>query len=75
MFDLGLRVEVDGRNEKIGYEMRESQVKKIPYILVVGDKEMEANQVAVRKHGEQESSIMDVDAFIKEIQEKVATKA
>ena len=75
MFDLGLRVEVDDRNEKIGYKMRESQVKKIPYILVVGDKEMEANQVAVRKHGEQESSIMDVDAFIKEIQEKVATKA
>ncbi len=75
MFALGLRVEVDDRNEKIGYKMRESQVKKIPYILVVGDKEMESNQVAVRKHGEQESSIMDVDAFIKEIQEKVATKA
>ena len=75
MFDLGLRVEVDDRNEKVGYKIRESQVKKVPYILVVGDTEMETKQVAVRKHGEQDSVVMDAAAFIAEIQEKIAAKA
>ena len=75
MFDLGLRVEVDDRNEKVGYKIRESQVKKVPYILVVGDAEMESKQVAVRKHGEQASVVMDAAAFIAEIQEKIAAKA
>ena len=58
MFDLGLRVEVDDRNEKVGYKIRESQVKKIPYTLVVGDKEMESNTAAVRKYGEKDSVTM-----------------
>ncbi len=75
MFDLGLRVEVDDRNEKVGYKIRESQVKKIPYTLVVGDKEMETNTVAVRKYGEKDSMTMDVEAFIKAVQEKIASRA
>ncbi|WP_241420765.1 threonine--tRNA ligase [Candidatus Contubernalis alkaliaceticus] len=50
--DGGFRVEVDERNEKVGYKIREAQVQKIPYMLVVGDKEMETNQVSVRKRGE-----------------------
>ncbi len=75
MFDLGLRVEVDDRNEKVGYKIRESQVKKVPYTLVVGDKEMESNTAAVRKYGEQDSQVMSIDAFIEYAQEKIASKA
>ncbi len=75
MFDLGLRVEVDDRNEKVGYKIRESQVKKVPYTLVVGDKEMETYTAAVRKYGEQNSETMSVDAFIAYLQEKIATRA
>ena len=75
MFDQGIRVEVDDRNEKVGYKMRECQVKKIPYILVVGDKEMETRQVAVRKHGEQDSCVMAVDAFMETLLQKIADKA
>jgi len=75
MFDLGLRVEVDDRNEKVGYKIRESQVKKVPYTLVVGDKEMESNTAAVRKYGEKDSVTMDVDAFIKGVQEKIASRS
>lgn len=74
MFDLGLRVEVDDRSEKVGYKMRESQVKKIPYIIVVGDKEMEENTVAVRKHGEQTTETMASDAFIAMLQEQIKDK-
>ncbi|SEJ30770.1 threonyl-tRNA synthetase [Propionispira arboris] len=75
IFDLGMRVEVDDRNEKVGYKMRESQMKKIPYILVVGDQEVESKQVAVRKYGEQDSAVMSADAFIADVLEKIATKA
>ena len=75
MFDLGLRVEVDDRNEKVGYKIRESQVKKIPYTLVVGDKEMETNSVAIRKYSEKDSTTMQVEDFIAEIQNKIQTKA
>jgi threonyl-tRNA synthetase len=75
MFDLGLRVEVDDRNEKVGYKIRESQVKKVPYTLVVGDQEMADRTVNVRKYGEKDSQSMDIDAFIKEVQEKIASKA
>ena len=75
MFDLGIRVEVDGRNEKTGYKIRESQVKKTPYTLVVGDQEQETGTVALRKYGEKDSTVMTVDAFITLVQEKVATRA
>jgi threonyl-tRNA synthetase len=75
IFDLGMRVEVDDRNEKVGYKMRESQMKKIPYILVVGDQEIESKQVAVRKYGEQDTAVMPADVFIADVLEKIATKA
>ena len=74
MFDLGLRVEVDDRNEKTGYKIRESQVKKTPYTLVVGDQEMENHTAAVRKYGEKDSEVMDVDAFIAYVQGKIESK-
>jgi threonyl-tRNA synthetase len=74
MFALGLRVEVDDRNEKVGYKIRESQMKKVPYTLVVGDKEMEVNEASVRKYGEKDSVNMNVDLFIKEVQERISKK-
>ncbi|AMM98219.1 threonine--tRNA ligase [Bacillus pumilus] len=61
----GLRVELDSRDEKIGYKIRESQMQKIPYMLVVGDQEAENGAVNVRKYGEQDSETMDLEAFVK----------
>ena len=75
MFGLGIRVEVDDRNEKTGYKIRESQVKKTPYTLVVGDQEQENNTVALRKYGEKDSTVMSVDDFIALVQEKIASRA
>ncbi len=74
MFVQGIRAEVDGRNEKIGYKIREAQMSKAPYIIVVGDKEMEEGQVAVRKHGEKNSIVQAKEAFIQEVLEKIQTK-
>ncbi|MBQ2888031.1 MAG: threonine--tRNA ligase, partial [Firmicutes bacterium] len=59
----GLRVEVDARNEKIGYKIREARNQKTPYMLVVGGKEAEAGTVAVRKRGSEESTVMSVAEF------------
>ncbi len=75
MFALGLRVEVDNRNEKVGYKIRESQVKKTPYTLVVGDQEVENGQVNVRKYGEKDSTSMSVEDFIAYVQEKIKSRA
>ncbi|NLO39452.1 MAG: threonine--tRNA ligase [Ruminiclostridium sp.] len=72
---LGVRVEVDTRNEKIGYKIREAQLEKIPYMLVIGDKEMENNQVAVRSRKEGDLGAMDVNAFIAKLTEEIESKA
>ncbi|MBJ7572147.1 threonine--tRNA ligase [Bacillus halotolerans] len=61
----GLRVEVDSRDEKIGYKIREAQMQKIPYMLVVGDQEAENGAVNVRKYGEQKSETISLDDFVK----------
>ncbi|MCY8866062.1 threonine--tRNA ligase [Bacillus spizizenii] len=61
----GLRVEVDSRDEKIGYKIREAQMQKIPYMLVVGDQEAENGAVNVRKYGEQNSETISLDDFVK----------
>jgi threonyl-tRNA synthetase len=69
-----IRVEMDDRDEKLGYKIREAQTKKIPYQLVLGDKEVEKGEVTYRKYGEQEQTTVKVDEFIslilKEIEEK-----
>lgn len=71
----GLRCEIDERNEKIGYKIREAQLEKVPYMLVIGDKEIEANGVAVRSRKEGDKGVMSVDDFmmmaVKETAEKV----
>ena len=70
----GFRVSVDERNEKIGYKIREAQVEKIPYMLILGDKEAEANTVAVRnRKGKQD--VMSLADFIAQLSEEVRTKA
>ena len=73
--EAGLRVEVDYRNEKIGYKIREAQVEKVPYMLVLGDKEAENGQVAVRSRKEGDLGPMPLENFIEKITEEVRTKA
>ena len=70
----GLRVEVDLRNEKITYKIREHSMQKLPYILVVGDKERAAGAVAVRARGNQDLGVMSVQAFCEKIAQDIANK-
>ncbi|WP_417899368.1 threonine--tRNA ligase [Bacillus haimaensis] len=63
----GLRVEMDERNEKIGYKIREAQMQKIPYMLVIGDNEIQERDVNVRKYGEQKSETVPLEKFVDEI--------
>ena len=65
--EKGIRVEVDDRQEKTGYKIREAQLQKVPYMLIVGDKEIEANAVGVRSRKEGDIGQMDVDKFIERI--------
>ena len=74
MFKLGIRVEVDESNEKIGYKIRKAQMEKVPYMLVVGDKEQESESVAVRSRAEGDVGTKTVEEFIGQIQEEIATK-
>ncbi|HEY8347427.1 MAG TPA: threonine--tRNA ligase [Symbiobacteriaceae bacterium] len=62
--EAGLRVELDARNEKVGYKIREAEVQHIPYILVVGDKEAQNGTVAVRRRGQKDLGSMEIQAFL-----------
>ncbi|WP_408596670.1 threonine--tRNA ligase [Limnohabitans sp.] len=70
----GLRVDLDLRNEKITYKIREHSMQKLPYILVVGDKEKEAGAVAVRARGNQDLGVMSLQAFSEKIASDIALK-
>ena len=72
---LGIRVELDIREEKLGYRMRESQTKKVPYTLVIGDKEVESNSVNYRLHGNKETKIINTDDFCSLIIEQIKNKS
>lgn len=65
--EKGVRVEIDGRNESVGKKIREAEMQKIPYILIIGDKEIEAKKVAVRKYGEGDIGQVDITTLIKSI--------
>jgi len=67
MASKGLRVEVDMRNEKMGYKIREAQTLKVPYQLVIGDNEMEEGTVAVRRYGEKKTETIDLNTFIEKL--------
>ena len=75
LMSKGIRVETDLRNEKIGFKIREAQVQKVPYMLVLGDKEVEAGTVSVRYRRDGDIGTMTVDEFLKLIQEKIETRA
>ena len=69
--DEGFRVELDDRQEKIGYKIREAQLHKIPYMLILGEKEVEANAVGVRVRKEGDIGKMSLDDFINRLKEDV----
>ena len=71
---LGIRCEVDKRNETIGYKLRNAQLEKLPYMIVVGAKEVDSNTVAVRSRKEGEKGAMSVDQFISELLLEIAEK-
>jgi threonyl-tRNA synthetase len=71
----GFRVQVDLRNEKITYKIREHSVQKLPYIVVIGDKERDANTVAVRARGNVDLGVMPVDALVERLRNEIDTKA
>jgi threonyl-tRNA synthetase len=73
--ERGICVETDLRNEKIGFKIREAQMEKVPYMLVIGDKEMENGQVAVRSRKEGDMGAISLDDFIGKITEEIDTKA
>ena len=75
MMDNGIRVEKDDANEKLGYRLRNTQVRKIPYTIVVGDNERDNQTVTYRKYGKQEQVTVSIDEFLKIIKEEVASKA
>jgi threonyl-tRNA synthetase len=73
--EAGIRAEADERDEKIGYKIREAQTQKIPYMLVVGNKEIEADAVNVRKYGEQKSESVPLRRFISNVKAEVEQKS
>ena len=72
--EAGLRVQIDHREEKLGYKIREAQTKKIPFALILGDKEIEENAVNIRRYGEKKTETLAVTAFLDMIHEEVKAK-
>ncbi|TZE82785.1 threonine--tRNA ligase [Calorimonas adulescens] len=73
--ETGIRADMDDRNEKVGYKIREGEMQKIPYMLIAGDKEVEASGVSVRERKGGDMGCMSLDAFIDMVKEKINTKA
>ena len=74
LMDAGLRVDVDLRNEKVGYKIRSAEMQKVPYMLVVGKKEQENETVAVRKHGEGAQDTVGLNDFIQHVKAEIASQ-
>jgi len=72
--EAGIRCEIDTRNEKIGYKIREAQLQKIPYMLIIGDKELEAGNVAVRSRDAGDLGALPLDKFLADITEEIRTR-
>ncbi|MFR7590318.1 MAG: threonine--tRNA ligase [Longibaculum sp.] len=73
--DKGIRVELDDREEKLGYRIREAQMKKIPYQLVLGDKERDERTVTYRQYGEQKQTTVSLDEFVNMVLKQIEEKA
>ena len=74
LFNNGLRVEVDGRVEKVGFKIREAQLEKVPYMIIVGEKEEAENNVSVRSRDEGELGNVELAKFIEDVQAKVKSR-
>lgn len=74
LIDAGFRVETDERNEKIGYKIREAQMQKIPYMLVLGDKEAEQQQISVRTRAGGDEGTMNISDFISKLSQEIVEK-
>ena len=74
LLEAGVRVELDSRSEKLGYKMREAQMQKVPYLIVLGKNEENDNTVSYRLHGEQGTTTVSVDEFIALITKDIETK-
>jgi len=72
--EFGFRVESDLRNEKIGYKVREAQTQKIPYMLIIGDREVEEQTISVRTRSGGDQGSMGLDEFIKQVKEEIESK-
>ena len=70
----GIRTELDDRNEKIGYKIREAQLEKVPYMLIIGNKEMENEEVGVRSHKDGDIGAMKLNEFVDKIKYEVDNK-
>ena len=75
LFEKDVRVELDTRSEKLGYKMREGQMQKVPYLLVLGAKEAEDRTVSFRLHGEEGTTVMPLDEFVEKIKNQIDTKS
>jgi threonyl-tRNA synthetase len=73
--DQGFRVETDLRNEKIGFKIREHTLQRVPYLLVVGDREMETGSAAVRTRAGEDLGSMPLEVFAEKVAEAVATRS
>lgn len=73
--EIGIRCELDSRNEKVGYRIREAQLQKIPYMLVLGEKEAASGDVAVRDRRDGKTTVMSLEAFLQKAKEEIDTKA
>ena len=71
----GVRVETDLRDEKLGYKIREAQMKKIPMTLVLGDKERDERAVNIRRYGQQEQVSASLDEFIASLTDEIANRS
>lgn len=75
LVENGIRAELDDRNEKLGYRLREAQTNKVPYTLILGDSEKENGTVSYRLHGQKETTTLKKDEFLKVLKEEIDTKA
>ena len=75
LLEEDFRVDVDNRSEKIGYKIREAELLKVPYMIIVGEKEQSENKVSVRKRHKENNELMSVDEFINKLKDEIETKA
>jgi threonyl-tRNA synthetase len=74
LVNAGFRSKVDERNEKIGKKIRDAEMLKIPYMLVVGEKDMNENKVSIRVHGKGDVGSLDLASFIEAVSKEIATR-